>query len=88
MSALLVISDAAPEHDGDVAGVGPKKLSKRQKQLIVMLSQGLSNRDIADQIGISEHTVKVHLWRLFRRLGVSSRIQALHFARTNGWLSL
>jgi DNA-binding NarL/FixJ family response regulator len=88
MSALLVISDAAPEHDGDVAGAGPKKLSKRQKQLIVMLSQGLSNRDIADQIGISEYTVKVHFWRLFRRLAVSSRIQALHFARTNGWLSV
>ena len=66
----------------------PTKLSKRQKQLILMLDQGLSNRDIADKLAISEHTVKVHFWRLFRRLGVNSRTQALHFARTNGWLGI
>ena len=63
------------------------KLSKRQKQLIVMLDRGLSNRDIAAELSISEHTVKVHLWRLFRRLGVKSRTQTLHFARTHGLLS-
>ena len=66
----------------------PTKLSKRQKQLILMLDQGLSNRDIAEKLSISEHTVKVHFWRLFRRLGVNSRTQALHFARTNGWLGI
>ncbi|GAA4334809.1 response regulator transcription factor [Variovorax defluvii] len=63
------------------------KLSKRQTQLIAMLDQGMSNRDIATELDISEHTVKVHLWRLFRRLGVKSRTQALHHARTNGLLS-
>ena len=63
------------------------KLSKRQKLLIVMLDRGLSNRDIAAELSISEHTVKVHLWRLFRRLGVKSRTQTLHFARTHGLLS-
>jgi DNA-binding NarL/FixJ family response regulator len=62
------------------------KLSKRQKQLIVMLDRGLSNREIADELGISEHTVKVHLWRLFRRLGVKSRTQTIHYARTHGLL--
>ncbi len=63
------------------------KLSKRQTQLIAMLDQGMSNRDIAAQLEISEHTVKVHLWRLFRRLGVKSRTQALHHARSHGLLS-
>lgn len=63
------------------------KLSRRQKQLIVMLDRGLSNREIADELGISEHTVKVHLWRLFRRLGVKSRTQTIHFARTHGLLA-
>ncbi len=72
--------------EGSVAA--PTKLSKRQKQLILMLDQGLSNKDIADKLSISEHTVKVHFWRLFRRLGVNSRTQALHFARTNGWLGI
>ena len=72
----------------DAAAPVPTKLSKRQKQLILMLDQGLSNRDIAEKLSISEHTVKVHFWRLFRRLGVNSRTQALHFARTNGWLGI
>lgn len=63
-----------------------EKLSKRQKQLLVLLDKGLSNRDIAESLEISEHTVKVHLWRLFRRLNVKSRSQASHLARTNGLL--
>ena len=63
------------------------KLSKRQKQLIVMLDRGLSNREIAEELGISEHTVKVHLWRLFRRLGVKSRTQTIPVARTHGMLA-
>jgi DNA-binding NarL/FixJ family response regulator len=64
--------------------VGSEKLSKRQKQLLGLLDLGLSNRDIADKLGISEHTVKVHLWRLFRRLDVKSRTQATHWARGQG----
>ena len=64
----------------------PEKLSKRQKQLLILLDKGLSNRDIAESLQISEHTVKVHLWRLFRRLNVKSRSQASHLARTRGLL--
>lgn len=85
-SLLVTEEDAATEDIPTPAG--PTKLSKRQKQLILMLDQGLSNRDIAEKLDISEHTVKVHFWRLFRRLGVNSRTQALHFARTNGWLGI
>jgi DNA-binding NarL/FixJ family response regulator len=75
--------------DGQFEELAPtdNKLSKRQKQLIVMLDRGLSNREIAEELGISEHTVKVHLWRLFRRLGVKSRTQTIHFARTHGLLT-
>lgn len=84
---LLVTEEQAAIEDAATPAV-PTKLSKRQKQLILMLDQGLSNRDIAEKLDISEHTVKVHFWRLFRRLGVNSRTQALHFARTNGWLGI
>ncbi len=75
--------------DGQFEELAPtdNKLSKRQKQLIVMLDRGLSNREIADELGISEHTVKVHLWRLFRRLGVKSRTQTIHYARMHGLLA-
>ena len=81
----LLQADAEGEEPEPPAPTG--KLSKRQSQLIAMLDQGLSNREIATQLDISEHTVKVHLWRLFRRLGVKSRTQALHYARSHGLLS-
>ena len=82
----LFAADHAQGEDEETAVPGDTKLSKRQKQLIVMLDRGLSNRDIATELEISEHTVKVHLWRLFRRLGVKSRTQTLHFARSHGLL--
>ena len=68
------------------APISVGKLSKRQKQLLIVLDKGQSNRDIAETLQISEHTVKVHLWRLFRRLNVKSRSQASHLARTQGLL--
>ena len=73
-----------PDSTLDEDDLSASRLSKRQVQLLAALDQGLSNREIAEHLGISELTVKVHLWRLFRRLGVKSRTQAIHTARTNG----
>ena len=84
IQGLFAATDGNP--DEEVVVAGDTKLSKRQKQLIIMLDRGLSNRDIAAELEISEHTVKVHLWRLFRRLNVKSRTQTLHFARMHGLL--
>ena len=84
-AALKGLLQADAEGDEPVPAASGK-LSKRQTQLIAMLDKGMSNRDIATELEISEHTVKVHLWRLFRRLGVKSRTQALHHARNHGLL--
>lgn len=62
------------------------KFSKRQKQLIILIDDGLSNDEIAIRLGISHHTVKVHLWRLYKKLGISSRTQLIKFARDNGYV--
>jgi DNA-binding NarL/FixJ family response regulator len=86
-AALRGLLMAGSEETDEPPLASNSKLSKRQTQLIAMLDKGMSNRDIATDLEISEHTVKVHLWRLFRRLGVKSRTQALHYARTNGLLS-
>ncbi len=86
-AALRGLLMADSEVEEPVAAAASGKLSKRQTQLIAMLDKGMSNRDIAAELEISEHTVKVHLWRLFRRLGVKSRTQALHHARSHGLLS-
>jgi DNA-binding CsgD family transcriptional regulator len=61
----------------------PVKLSKRMKQLLAMLEKGMSNKAIAQELGLSEHTVKVHCWRLFIRIGVHSRTQAAKWWNTH-----
>jgi DNA-binding NarL/FixJ family response regulator len=75
----------SPDHDS-VDSAAPEKLSRRQRELLKHLDKGLSYRDLADLMEISEHTVKVHLWRLFRRLSVKNRSQAVHWARSRGMI--
>jgi DNA-binding NarL/FixJ family response regulator len=52
-------------------------LTPRQQQVLELLVQGKSNREIAEAMGLSENTVKVHLVTIYRVLGVSSRTEAL-----------
>jgi DNA-binding NarL/FixJ family response regulator len=61
------------------AGVRPDEigLTDRQAQVLALMVRGLSNRDIAEQLGLSEGTVKIHATAVFKTLGVSSRTQAL-----------
>lgn len=61
-------------------------LSRRHRQLINLLGKGYNNYQISIELGISEHTVKVHFHRLYKILGVNSRIQALCYAKTHGWI--
>jgi DNA-binding NarL/FixJ family response regulator len=64
------------------------KLSKRHRQIINLLSKGYNNTQISEELSITEHTVKVHFYRLFKILGVKNRLQALHYARNRGWISI
>src|SRR5579864_1967581 len=57
---------------------GLSLLSKRENQVVHCLAEGLSNREIAHRLQLSQHTVKNHLFRIFEKLGVSSRIELLH----------
>lgn len=62
------------------------KLSKRQKQILILVDAGLSNNEIANRLEISAHTVKVHLWRFYKKLGIKSRTQLLKSSRDNGYI--
>ncbi len=53
-----------------------RKLTKRQREIFNLLAEGKSNRQIAHDIGISEHTVRVHMTAILRSLGVRNRTQA------------
>jgi DNA-binding NarL/FixJ family response regulator len=52
-------------------------ISRMERAVLVQLASGKSNREISDELGISEKTVKNHLWRAYRKLGVKSRTQLL-----------
>jgi DNA-binding NarL/FixJ family response regulator len=61
------------------AGVSPAQigLTERQAQVLTLLARGLSNREIAAHLGLSEGTVKIHVTAILKALGVASRTQAL-----------
>jgi DNA-binding NarL/FixJ family response regulator len=62
------------------------KLTKRQKQIYFLIEDGLSNSDIAEKLQISENTVKVHLWRLFKKLNIKSRTQLIFLLKNSNLL--
>jgi DNA-binding NarL/FixJ family response regulator len=57
--------------------MGDLLLSQREEQVLQQLADGLSNRDIAKSLKLSEHTVKNHLFHIFDKLGVSNRMEAV-----------
>jgi two-component system nitrate/nitrite response regulator NarL len=56
---------------------GLNLLSKREMEVVRSLSEGLTNREIAERLGLSQHTIKNYLFRVFDKLGVSSRVELL-----------
>ena len=60
-------------------------LSARERQVLALMADGLSNTDIAERLEISEKTVRNHASNLFDKLGVWSRAQAIVFARDHGF---
>jgi DNA-binding CsgD family transcriptional regulator len=74
---------------GDAGGVGHQSpfaaLSARERQVLALIAEGLSNTDIAERLGISEKTVRNHASNVFDKLGVWSRAQAIVFAHEHGF---
>jgi len=60
-----------------VAPAGVARLSRRQREILEMLTEGLANKEIGHRLGIAEGTVKGHIHAIFRALGVSNRTQAV-----------
>ena len=57
---------------------GMDLLSERELEVVRLLAEGLTNREIGERLGLSPHTVKNYLFRVFDKVGVSSRIELLH----------
>jgi len=70
--------------DGMTAGQG---ITSRQHQVLSLLAQGLANKQIAQRLNLTEHTVKAHLGALFQVLKVSNRTECAQKARRLGLLA-
>ncbi len=77
--------DPAMEERGlafdSVGSDGMAQLSARERAVVDLVVQGLRNRDIANLLGIAEGTVKVHLHKVYEKLGVGSRTELVIYAR-------
>jgi|SRR5579863_1771052 DNA-binding NarL/FixJ family response regulator len=63
---------------------GHSLLTPREEQVVALVAEGLGNRQIARELNLSEHTVKKYLFRIFEKLGVSSRVELVLYAVNNG----
>jgi DNA-binding NarL/FixJ family response regulator len=62
---------------------GLELLSTRERQVVQNLAAGMTNREIAESLGLSRHTVKNYLFRIFDKLGVSSRTELLYLTMSS-----
>jgi DNA-binding NarL/FixJ family response regulator len=67
------------------AGEDPR-LTSREVEILQLVASGSTNAEIAQRLWVTQQTVKFHLGNIYRKLGVSNRTQASHFAHVNGLL--
>jgi DNA-binding NarL/FixJ family response regulator len=58
----------------------PGLLTKREEGVVHLVAEGLTNRDISHQLNLSEHTVRNYLFRIFNKVGTSSRLELALYA--------
>jgi DNA-binding CsgD family transcriptional regulator len=63
---------------------GKPLLTPREEQVVALVADGLTNREAAHELGISEHTVKKYLLRIFDKLGISTRVELVLYAVSHG----
>lgn len=77
------MTDGYPERPSLV-----EALTSREHEVLVLLADGLRNREIATRLGISEHTVKFHLAAIFGKLSASSRTEVVRKALRLGLIDV
>jgi DNA-binding NarL/FixJ family response regulator len=80
-------NDGSGAKDTDLA-VTSLPLSAREIEVLDCVAQGLSNKEIADELYVTEQTVKNHMTSVLRTLDVNDRVQAVLYAVKNGWMEI
>ena len=78
LSAAVRAPAAQPDHD-------PDELTPRESDVLRLIAEGKSNREIARALYVSEATVKTHVNRIFAKTGSRDRTQAMRYAYTHGY---
>jgi DNA-binding NarL/FixJ family response regulator len=86
----IVLSSGQPWQDAEMTGGGGSnnplgKLSRRERDVMALLTKGNSNKEIAKELQIEAVTVALHLSSIYRKLGVTNRTQAVKTAMQHGW---
>ncbi len=85
----VMMLEAPPGEAAGRAAAGPARrdqLTRRERDILMLLKEGLPNKIIANRLALSEVTVKSHLCSIFRKLGVSNRVQAIRSFTGDGML--
>lgn len=63
---------------------GEVLVTPREEQVVALVAEGLSNREIAQELALSEHAIKKYLFRIFEKLGISTRVELVLYALNHG----
>jgi DNA-binding NarL/FixJ family response regulator len=82
----VVVAASAPHgRAGETEGHDSlRRLTSREREVLALLARGTSSTSIADELSVSDHTVRTHLQNIFSKLGVRSRVQAAAMAVKHG----
>ena len=84
----LVPADRPPETISEAPLVPAETLTDRERQVLCLLAEGLSNKEIATQLEISEHTAKFHVNSILQKLSAQKRVEAVVRAARLGLIEL
>ena len=79
---------AAPPKMRLVNARGDILLSPREQEVVHWVAEGLTNREIADRLGLTENTIKNYMFRIFEKLGISKRVELVLYAASSSYLQL
>ena len=85
LKPMLIPIPTVSAPDGDQE---PAPLTERENQVLQLLARGLPNKQIAIQLGISEHTVKFHVSAIYAKLQATNRTEAVRSGVLRGLISL
>ncbi len=91
LSPALIANSAPPSptaRTGELRPRGGGELTERERQVVALLTEGLSNKLIADRLGISDHTAKFHVNGVMAKLGAGTRTEAVVEAVRRGLVTL